>query len=196
MTVRSDEATAEFDAAIASIRALELRADVVVHEIGAPDGLAPYAIALAADVSPRSHTEDSVLGVGRFVLLFDPAGSPDWDGRFRVISFAQAPMEAQIGEDPFLADVVWSWLVDALDTLGARYHAEAGTATKTISTGYGELAGNGVSATVELRASWTPDDSQLAAHVEAWADLVAMFAGMPPRFDAPPSVDSRRHDHD
>jgi len=192
VSVRPDPAAAEFAAAVESIRAIRGRPDVVIHEIAAPEGLAPFAVALAADVMPGSHDEDSVLGVGRFVLLFDPAGSPEWDGRFRVISFAQAPMEVQIGEDPFLADVVWSWLTDALDELGAHYHAEAGTATKTISTGYGELAAHGVAAQVELRASWTPADADLAAHVEAWTDLVAMLAGMPPRYDAPPSVDSRR----
>ena len=182
----------EFESALASIRSARTRPDVTVHEIDPPAGLAPYAIALAADVTPTAHEADSVLGIGRFVLLHDPQGSPEWSGSFRAICFAQAPMEAEIGEDPFLADVIWSWLVDALAGLGARYHSEAGTATKTISTGYGELAGEPVSVQVELRASWTPDESAIAAHVEGWIDLVAMLAGMPPRHDAPPSVDARR----
>ena len=93
--------------------------------------------------------------------------------------FAQAPLETEIGTDPLLADVTWSWLVDALDSRDAIYHLESGTSTKTLSKGFGGLAIEGDGAQIELRASWTPE-GPFRPHVEAWAELVGMLAGLPP----------------
>ncbi len=151
-----------------------------MNEIAAPGQLAPYSVALAADVRPSRHGSDSELGTGRFTLLYDPEGQEAWNGRFRVVCFAQAPLETDIGLDPFLADVAWSWLVDALDARGAKYLAASGTATKIISTGFGELARQGDGAQIELRASWTPLEHDLTAHVEGWGELLCMLAGLPP----------------
>jgi hypothetical protein len=169
-----------------------IRSDITVSEIAAPSNLAPDAIALAADVNPPRHGSDSGFGTGRFVLLHDPDEPEEWGGAFRVICFAQAPLETEIGLDPFLADVAWSWLVDALDNRGARYTAEAGTATKIISTGYGELAGEGSGAQIELRASWTPLDGEFAAHVEGWGELLCMLAGLPPVAEGVSLLSARR----
>ena len=119
------------------------------------------------------------LGTGRFILLHDPDEPEAWGGALRIVCFAQAPLETDIGIDPFLADVAWSWLVDALDSRGAAYHSASGTATKMLSTGFGELAAEGDGAQLELRASWTPA-GPIAPHVEAWAELVCMLAGLPP----------------
>ncbi|MFT4306639.1 MAG: DUF3000 family protein, partial [Microbacterium sp.] len=66
-----------------------------------------------------------------------------------------------------------------LDSRGAEYHAISGTATKTLSTGFGGLAADGDGAQIELRASWSPA-GPLTAHVEAWGELVCMLAGLPP----------------
>ncbi|WKK71343.1 DUF3000 family protein [Rathayibacter oskolensis] len=123
---------------------------------------------------------DSELGTGRFILLYDPEEPEQWGGPFRVVCFAQAPLEIEIGTDPFLAEVAWSWLIDALDVRGATYTAASGTATKVLSTGFGELAAQGDGAQIEIRASWSPDDAQLAAHVEGWGELLCMLAGLPP----------------
>ena len=161
-------------------------------EIAAPTGLAPYAVALAADVSPSRHKGDSELGTGRFVLLFDPEGQDSWNGRFRVVCFAQAPLETDIGLDPFLAEVTWSWLIDALDARGAQYTAASGTATKILSSGFGELARQGDGAQIELRASWTPQESDVTAHVEGWSELLCMLAGLPPAAPGVTSIRSRR----
>jgi hypothetical protein len=110
----------------------------------------------------------------------------------RVICFAQAPLETDIGLDPFVADVAWSWLVDALATRGALYTAASGTATKVLSTGYGELASQGSGAQIELRASWTPLDDDLTAHVEGWGELLCMVAGYPPAHDGVAVLQPRR----
>ncbi|MFS2140714.1 DUF3000 family protein, partial [Duganella sp. Dugasp56] len=61
----------------------------------------------------------------------------------------------------------------------AAYHSASGTATKILSKGFGSLAEEGDGAQIELRASWTPE-GDLRDHVEAWAELVCMLAGLPP----------------
>ncbi|MEX1080212.1 MAG: DUF3000 domain-containing protein [Homoserinimonas sp.] len=179
-TVAGPPVPAPFAEASASVRRATLRQELNATEIPAPGNLAPYSIALAADVSPARHGSDSDLGTGRFILLYDPSAPEAWGGIYRVVCFVQAPLETDIGVDPFLADVAWSWLVDALEAKGAQYTAASGTATKIISTGYGELADQGDGAQIEVRASWTPTDSNLTAHVEGWGELLCMLAGLPP----------------
>ncbi|MBT2486034.1 MULTISPECIES: DUF3000 domain-containing protein [unclassified Microbacterium] len=177
MTAHPDAGTL-FDSATAELRETAFRDDITVHEIPTPQGLAPFAIALAADVRPGSDGE-SIYGTGRFVLLHDPDEPGAWGGAWRIVTFAQAPLESEIGTDPLLADVTWSWLVDALDSRDAVYHSASGTSTKTLSKGFGGLADEGDGAQIELRASWTPD-GPFRPHVEAWAELVGMLAGLPP----------------
>ncbi|WP_150306389.1 DUF3000 domain-containing protein [Planctomonas psychrotolerans] len=182
----------EFAAALEALRRAETRPELVVHEITAPGSLAPNAVALAADVSPARHGSDSDLGTGRFILLHDESEPEAWGGSFRVVCFAQAPLETDIGIDPFLAEVAWSWLVDGLNSRGAEYTAASGTATKILSTGFGELASQGSGAKIELRASWTPRNSDVTAHVEGWGELLCMLAGLPPVGEGVSSLSARR----
>jgi hypothetical protein len=191
-TPPSPAVPAVFAAAIASVRAAKTRQELAVSEIPAPGTLAPWSIALAADVTPALHGTDSELGTGRFVLLYDPESPDAWNGQFRVICYAQAPLEMEMGVDPFLTDVAWSWLVDALDTRGAQYTNASGTATKILSTGFGELEAQGDGAQIELRASWTPTDSDLTAHVEGWGELLCMLAGLPPAIEGVSLLSARR----
>jgi hypothetical protein len=183
---------AEFAAALEAIRKAAVRPELVINEIPAPGQLAPFAVALAADVRPARHGSDSELGTGRFILLYDADEPEAWGGRFRVVCFAQAPLETEIGLDPFLADVAWSWLVDALDARGAHYTSASGTATKIISTGFGELAKQGDGAQIELRASWTPLEHNVTAHVEGWGELLCMLAGLPPLGEGVSMLSARR----
>ncbi len=163
----------------------------MVREIPAPAGLAPDAIALAGDVRPEADSGDSPYGTGRFILLHDPSEPSAWGGPWRIVCFAQAPLEPDIGIDPLLADVAWSWLADALDSRGAEHHSASGTATKTLSKGFGTLADEGDGAQIELRASWSPLGG-LSAHVEAWAELVCMLAGLPPGSEGIEVLGSRK----
>lgn len=183
---------AVFAQIVASVESARLRDELQVTTIPAPTGLAPFAHALAADVNPARHADDSDLGTGRLVILYDPESPEGWGGPVRVICYAQAPLETEIGLDPFVSDVAWSWLVDALATRGAQYTAASGTATKVLSTGYGELAAQGSGAQIELRASWTPLELDLAAHVEGWAELLCMVAGYPPAADGVAVLPPRR----
>ena len=183
---------AAFAAALDSVHSAVLRPELAISEIPAPATLAPNSFALAADVTPARHGKDSDLGTGRFVLLYD-ADAPDaWGGQFRVICFAQAPLEVEIGVDPFLMDVAWSWLTDGLASRGARYSNASGTATRLLSTGFGELESQGDGAQIELRASWTPADHDIAAHVEGWGELICMLAGLPPAAEGVSLLSARR----
>jgi hypothetical protein len=166
-----------FAAALDAVRRAESRNELVVTEIQAPAGLAPWSIALAADVTPARHASDSDFGTGRFILLYDPSAPEAWGGVFRIVCFAQAPLETDIGLDPFLASVAWSWLVDALDAHGA---------------GFGELESQGDGALIELRASWTPSDHDVTAHVEGWSELLCMLAGFPPTAEGVSVLSTRR----
>ena len=185
----------EFAAALDALRAASPRAELRITEIPAPGSLAPFAVALAADVAPGKHGEDSELGTGRFVLLYDPDEPEAWGGRFRVVCFAQAPLEPDIGVDPLLADVAWAWLTDALQSRSAGFHSASGTATKTLSKGFGALASEGEGAQIELRASWSPEGA-IGPHVEAWAELVCMLAGLPPGSEGIAMLGSRRTTRD
>jgi hypothetical protein len=191
-TPSSSGIPAEFTAALKAVRKAITRPELVINEIPAPGQLAPFSVALAADVRPSRHGSDSELGTGRFILLYDPEEQEAWNGRFRVVCFAQAPLETDIGLDPFLADVAWSWLVDALDARGAKYTAASGTATKIISTGFGELAKQGDGSQIELRASWTPLEEDVTAHVEGWGELLCMLAGLPPASEGVTHLPVRR----
>ncbi|MBC9926732.1 MULTISPECIES: DUF3000 domain-containing protein [unclassified Leucobacter] len=174
-------APAAFDRAVAQLRTAVFRSELSVREIPAPERIAPESFAIAADVRLGSETSegDSPYGAGRFILMHDPELAADWGGPFRIVCFAQAPLEIEIGLDPFLADVAWSWLVDALESRGAELTFASGTATKTLSTGFGALESEGDGAQIELRASWTPLGTDFAAHAEAWGELLTMLAGLP-----------------
>lgn len=186
------EVPAAFARALESVRGAQARDELSVHEIPAPGNLAPYAVALAADVTPARHGADSELGTGRFILLYDPDEPEAWGGPFRIVCFAQAPLETEIGLDPFLAEVAWSWLVDALNARGAKYASASGTATKILSTGFGELSLQPDGAQIELRASWTPLEDDVSSHVEGWGELLCMLAGLPPTTEGVTLLSTRR----
>ena len=188
----------EFSAAAEQIRGARLRSELRTREIPAPERIAPHSVALAAGVvrgrrpgAPAEDPIDSPDGAGRLILLFDPDSADDWGGPFRVVCFAQAPLEVEIGVDPFISDVAWSWLVDALDARGARYDALSGTATKTLSSGFGTLESQGDAAQIELRASWTPLGGDFGAHAEAWSELLCLLAGLPHE-EGVDSIEARR----
>jgi len=187
----SDDAA--FEAAAAQLRSARLRRELQIREIPAPERIAPRSVAFAADVVHSSAKAadgstdgdgDSPYGSGRLILMHDPSSFDEWGSPFRIVCFAQAPLEMEIGVDPFIADVAWSWLIDALESRGAAYTYASGTATKTLSTGFGTLEAQGDAAQIEIRASWTPLGSTVGGgfgvHAEAWGELLCLLAGLPP----------------
>lgn len=167
-----------FDEAVSAVMAVTWRPELTVEEIPAPQRIAPQAIAIAADVD---FAGDEV-GNGRLVLLHDPDGNPAWEGTFRCVTYARANVDAEMVTDPLLAEVGWSWLVDALERRGAAYAAPSGTVTAVASRSFGSMEGDPSRAEVEIRASWTPlldSGADMATHVYAWQDLLCMVAGLP-----------------
>lgn len=175
----NQEAAPEFRLAVESLRSAETRDELVIEQIEAPSNLATHAIAFAANVDASISDVASDLGTGRFVLLWDPSEQEAWQSRFRVITFAKSPLETNIGADEQISDVAWAWLTEALSNRHAEHVASAGTTTRVISSGYGSLAGQSDHAELEMRASWSPINTDVAAHIEAWQDLVCIMSGFP-----------------
>ena len=160
------------------VAAMPWRPELIVEEIPAPRKMAPYALALGADVV-RAGAE---LGNGRLVLLHDPEGNPSWEGDFRCVAYVQAFVEYELAADPLLADVGWSWLIDALGREDACHRAPGGTVTAVSNKSFGMIGNDPPSWKVEIRASWTPEVDEpgdIAGHLRAWSDLLCDAAGLP-----------------
>ena len=166
-----------FRAAVESLTATKVRREVYVEPLRPPQRLAPYSYAISADVRDADGEE---LATGRLVLLHDPDGAEAWDGVLRLVAFASAEMDDQMGTDELLPAVGWSWLTDALDERNAAYRAAGGTVTQTTSTRFGDLAGPSTTISLELRASWTADTADMSPHLIAFVDLLCTAAGLPP----------------
>jgi hypothetical protein len=174
-----ESAPAEFRLAVESLRAASVRDELVLQQIDAPGKLAKHEVAFSANIDATSTDVATDLGTGRFVLLWDPEEPEPWGSRFRVITFAKSPLETDIGADEQISDVAWAWLTEALQNRHANFIAEAGTATRIISSGYGALSNQSDHAELEIRASWSPVDTNANAHLEAWQDLVCIMSGLP-----------------
>jgi hypothetical protein len=157
------------------------RPGLALREVPAPRKLAPYAVAIAADVTRG----DADVANGRFVVLHDPAGQDGWKGDTRIVAFVSAEVEAEMAADPALAAVGWSWLTESLTGRGALHTAAGGTVTRTVSCRFGSLETPDEESEVEIRASWTAlpqadGTLDLGEHLRAWCDLLCATAGLPP----------------
>jgi Protein of unknown function (DUF3000) len=183
----SAEAPEGFLEVVTRLRATTLRTEVTLEEVPAPQRIAPFALALSADVV----SDGDELATGRFVLLHDPAGPEAWHGTYRIVTFVRAGLESELGSDPMLGQVGWSWLEEALNSTGAAHTAAGGTVTRVVSETFGALAGPPPTVEIEVRASWTPLDD-VVTHLLAWAALLCTVAGLPPLPDGVTSLPRRR----
>lgn len=168
-----------FSSAEAELSKYRWRSEVSVEPIPSPQRIAPHSAAIAADVT----VGDQEVGSGRLILLHDPAGNEAWQGTFRCVTFARADVDLEMVTDPLLADVAWSWLLEALETRGASHIAPSGTVTAVSSRAFGGMSEEPDRAEVEIRASWTAlldDGERFTPHLAAWQDLLCQTAGLPP----------------
>jgi hypothetical protein len=172
---------ADFRRAVAGLADVELRPEVIISELPAPQRLAPHAVALHASVL-RGGDE---LADGRLVILHDPKGQDVWEGTTRCVAYVSAAVDLEIASDPMLPGVGWAWLIEALDAANAEHCAAGGTVTRTTSERFGALADQPTVAEIEIRASWSPTGADLSAHLVAFGDLLCAAAGLPP---VPPGV--------
>ena len=175
------ESSAEFAQAVEDLRVARLRPEVRLTEVPAPSRIAPFAVALTAEVvDAGASDEGDELASGRFVLLHDPSAPESWGGVWRAVTFARAELEPELANDPMLGAVGWSWLMDALANQNAPYTVEGGTVTRVVSESFANLDDRLSTVEMEIRASWTPTGPELGAHLLAWADLLCTIAGLPP----------------
>jgi hypothetical protein len=187
VTVQSGEvefrrSVAELESGLARQR--ELRPELTVEQEPAPRRLAPMAHAVAATVLAAAP-DDTEIGAGKFVLLFDAAGQAGWDGKYRIIGYVHAELEPEMTADPLINQVGWSWLTEALDSCASGYKMISGTVTTVVTQGFGGKQDEPTSTGFELRASWSPvlteDGSPaLDGHAAAWCDVLCTAAGLPP----------------
>ncbi|GAA3758262.1 hypothetical protein HDA32_001907 [Spinactinospora alkalitolerans] len=153
-----------------------VRPEVVVEDIPAPQRLAPHAVAMSATV----HLNDDDVALGRLIVLYDPDGTREWPGPFRVVAYVSAELEPEISVDPLIGQVAWSWLTESLSERTTGHDALSGTVTRASTEGFGIKADQPTTTELELRASWSPVDEDLSGHMAAWLDLLSSAAGLPP----------------
>ena len=175
----------EFEAVATELRSVSARDQLELVEIPAPEDTAQHAIAFAAHVHSAETNADS--GVGRFVLLGDSAPQESWAGNYRVVVFAKSSLEPDIASDAHADQAAWSWLVEALGKNKSSYSAIAGTVTKVNSSGFGSLENERNHAEIEVRASWSPTDSNFSSQLNAWQDFILGLSGHSRLIEAAPT---------
>lgn len=165
-----------FRTAVEGLQHTRTRAEISFEPIRAPQRLAPWSYAIGCELTGPADVSAS----GRLVLLHDPEGQEAWNGVLRLVVYVSAELDPELANDPLLATVGWSWLTDALDGAAASTTALGGTVTETASTRFGDISGPSRTDDLELRASWTPTDPELAPHAEAFAELMSSVVGLPP----------------
>lgn len=178
----------DFVRALHALRDQRLRPEVRLTEIPAPGRIAPYAVALTAEVE---SPDDEESASGRFVLLHDPAGQGAWEDTFRVVTLVRAQIDPETGADPLLCEAAWTWVEEALENQGAEHHALGGTVTRVTSQSFAGLSERSPEVEVEIRASWSPR-RDAGAHLAAWAALLCQAAGLPPLPEGVTALGRRR----
>lgn len=175
----------EFQAAVESMHAATLRDEISLGTIRPPQRPAPFSHAVGLEVlkgDPEGHVPQDSEGdaFGRLILLHSPSAQEAWEGSMRLVAYIQADMDDVLAADPLLPDVAWQWLNESLADAGAGHTNLGGTVTATASVRFGEITGPPRAHQLELRASWTADGIDLTSHVEAFAQVLALVAGLPP----------------
>ena len=178
MELDLSELSEPFSGMLAKLGTVELRDEITLTQIPSPKGIAPEALAIAADINHELATDH---GVSRLVFCRDPDQPEGWNSEFRIIGYAKSPIEIEMAKDDYLASLPWEWLKDSLTQAGANFAHDAGTTTTVLSTGHGALIGQPQHAELEIRASWAPLDFDLTPHLEGWIELLALISGLPPK---------------
>ncbi|MBC6459222.1 DUF3000 domain-containing protein [Actinomadura sp. HBU206391] len=176
---QASEVPAPFQRALDTLRLAvegdQIRSELELESMPAPQRLAPYSAALSASVYRGDDTE---IAMGRLIVLYDPDGHSGWVGQFRIVAYIRADLEPEIAADPLIGSVAWSWLTETLDVVG--YAGVSGTITRAVSESFGDKQDDPSTTELEMRASWSPTGEDLAGHVAAWCEVMCMAAGLPP----------------
>lgn len=167
------------------MHAATLRPEISLGPIRPPQRLAPFSHAIGLEVGTEEEpdiiaTDSDGDAFGRLILLHDPGAEEAWEGAMRLVAYIQADMDDSVAGDPLLPDVAWQWLNEDLEKEGAELTNLGGTVTSTASVRFGEIGGPPRAYQIEMRASWTAEGLDLAPHVQAFAQVLANVAGLPP----------------
>lgn len=154
-----------------------LRSGTQIGELPSPTQLAPHTYAVSVTVNDGAGIE---AATGRLVLLHDPDGVDAWEGTLRIVAFGTCEIDTEMAADVLLPEVAWSWLAEGLAARDVDFLALGGTITITSSNRFGDIAGPPRINELELRASWTAQTPDTAAHLAAFVDFLATAAGLPP----------------
>ncbi|MDY5153766.1 Protein of unknown function [Actinobaculum suis] len=175
------EAPNDFLKALGSLRGHVFRQEIHVTQIPPPRGLAPWAVALRAEINESTASDPAYYrGSARFIVLYDPDGQAGWNGPCRIVCQITVPIDLDMCTDPLFGEMVWERLADALHQHEAPYHSLLGTVTRVYNETFGGMDLQEDSNQLELRASWSPEDPDLSGHLSAWADFIASAAGLAP----------------
>lgn len=178
-----------FQSALKTISLADLREEIIAEEIDPPQRFAPYSYALGFNVFPCVHAsaapivdslplEDNACAFGRIIFLYDPEGQETWNGTLRVVIYIESDLEPVMAHDPLLPQVGWNWVEEMLEDV--PHTALGGTVTCTSSYRHGDIAGPSQAYQLEIRSSWTAQDTDLNAHVTAFRSVIEHAAGLPP----------------
>ena len=181
---------ADLPRAVESSAAPRCGPEVRVEPLRPPQRLAPWSYAVSAEIitartartSPPAGwsccTTRTGTRPGTACCASSPTPPPSWND--------------EMGVDPMLPAVGWSWLDRRAGRTRRRpYRAAGGTVTQTTSTRFGDLHGAAHAVSLELRASWTARHRRPRARTCcAFVDLLCTAAGLPPEgvTDPPPRL--------
>lgn len=178
--MHDDQIPSDFRTALLSLRETTIHHGLLIEEIPAPTGLAPYTAALA--LHTHQHNHDTPLASARFVILHDTHTRADWQSTFRLVAYMRTQIDPEMSADPLLAEAIWHLAHDCFDEAGAGYRHLTGTVTREISESFGGLTLTDTNEYLELRASWTPATPYLGEHLTAWTTLLARASGLSPQY--------------
>lgn len=185
----ADDVWPEIEQAVdAARRSSAVRAEIALDDVPAPVRLATHGLAFNGEVL-EGETE---LAHGRFVLLHEPSGQPEWQGNTRVVIYVHASLEAELAVDPFLLEVGWDWLNEALIARQVEVIARSGTVSRSGSQSFGDISDRAPEGAIEIRASWTVAPDAAAGSLLAWCDLLSTSAGLIPLTDGVAALRKRR----
>src|SRR5699024_2727878 len=124
------DAPETFRGALVKLRQATTRTEGELNAVPAPTKLARYGVAMGAEVTTA---DGHASAVGRLIVLYDNQHSDLWDGNFRIGTYIRTSIESDLGEDPMVSEVAWTWIMEALDEADATYRQPGGTATRVLS---------------------------------------------------------------
>src|SRR5699024_3097146 len=119
--------------------------------------------------------------LGRRILLHDPDGEdPQQHAKMLMVAHIQAHIHADVASHPLLRQAAQHQRTDQPRGPSAASFDSGGTVTSTAPVRYGEIGGPPRAFQLEMRASWTATGVDLEGHVQAFANVLANVAGLPP----------------